>query len=96
VTLASLTLQPTSVKGGSPSTGTIRLSAKAPSGGVIVTLSSSQPSIAAVPISITVPAGTTSATFTVSTRRPGSNSTNVTISAELANVLKSTTLTVKR
>jgi hypothetical protein len=95
VTLASLTLQPTSVKGGATSTGTVTLSGgPAPTGGLSVTLSSSSANIASVPGSITVPAGATSATFPVSTFRPASN-TNVTISAQLANVVKSTTLTVR-
>ena len=53
------------------------------------------PSIAAGPSSITVPAGATSAQFTVFTSRPKSP-TQVTISANLANVTKAATLTVKR
>ena len=100
VTLLSLTLQPTSVKGGGTSTGTVTLSGPAPTGGLTVTLSSSDSGIA-VPTSqsITVPAGARIATFTVSTSRPGSNNTKVIISATLKNVLVSTvstTLTVKR
>jgi hypothetical protein len=100
VTLSSLTLQPTSVKGGNgnTSTGTVTLSGPAPTGGLSVTLSSSQPTIAAVPTnpsSVTVPAGARSATFTVSTSRPPSNNTKVTISATLG-VTKEATLTVKR
>ena len=94
VTLASLSLQPTSVKGGSPSTGTVRLSAAAPTGGLIVTLSSSDSVIAQVS-SITVPAGVTSKTFTISTSRPKS-STEVTISATLLGATKAATLTVRR
>jgi hypothetical protein len=95
VTLASLTLQPTSVKGGNQSTGTVTLSAPAPTGGLTVTLSSSDSGIAQVPSSITVPAGATSAQFTVSTSRPRS-STEVTISANLASFTKAATLTVRR
>ena len=95
VTLASLTLKPTSVKGGDPSTGTVTLSARAPTGGLTVTLSSSDSGIAQVSSSIPVPAGATSATFPVSTL-PASSNTKVIISAELANVVKSTTLTVRR
>jgi hypothetical protein len=93
--LVSISLNPTSVRGGSPSTATISLSGAAPSGGVTVTLSSSHQNIVAVPSSITVPAGATSAQFTVSTSRPKS-STDVTISANLAIVTKAAALTVRR
>jgi hypothetical protein len=92
--LLSITLSPNSVKGGTRSTGTITLSTVAPLGGVTVTVSSSHLNIATVPSSITVAAGATSAQFTVSTSRPKS-STDVTISANLANVTKAATLTVK-
>lgn len=95
VTLSSLTLNPTSVSGGSKSTGTITLSGAAPSGGAGVTLSSSNTSVATVPASVTVPAGQSSTTFTVSTSRPSSN-TNVTISAVYKGVTKTASLTVTR
>jgi hypothetical protein len=66
-TVASLTLKPTSVVGGAQSsTGTVKLSGPAPAGGAQVLLSSNN-SAASVPPSVTVPAGATSATFTVST-----------------------------
>jgi hypothetical protein len=64
--LASVTLNPASVVGGSPSTGTVTLNAPAPSGGAVVTLSSSNPS-ATVPSNVTVAANATTATFTVTT-----------------------------
>ena len=67
VTLASVSLNPTTVTGGNPSTGTVTLSGAAPAGGVAVTLSSSNTSVAAVPTSVTVPAGSTSTTFAVTT-----------------------------
>jgi hypothetical protein len=66
-TVASLSLNPTTVVGGSPSTGTVTLSAAAPSGGTVVSLVSSDTSVATVPASVTVPAGATSANFTVTT-----------------------------
>jgi hypothetical protein len=96
--LLSLSLNPTTVKGGDQSTGTVTLSGPAPTGGVTVTLSSSDSRFAQVPNSgsVTVPAGATSTTFIVSTIRPASNNTPVTISAKLEGVTKSTTLTVKR
>ena len=66
-TLASLTVNPTSVIGGlQSSTGTVTLSAPAPGGGAQVILSSNN-GAASVPFSVFVPAGATSATFTVNT-----------------------------
>ena len=79
-TVSSLALNPTSVLGGvQSSTGTVTLSGPAPAGGGQVTLSSSSASTS-VPASGTVPAGSTSATFTISTS-PVATSTVVTISA---------------
>jgi hypothetical protein len=66
-TLSALSLNPTTVAGGSPSTGTVTLSAAAPSGGTLVSLVSSDTSVATVPANVTVPAGATSANFTVTT-----------------------------
>src|SRR4029077_11253655 len=76
-TLASVTLNPTSVQGGISSTGTVMLSGKAPSGGAAVSLSSRNPG-AQVPASVTVTAGATTATFTVTTSTV-LNSTSATI-----------------
>ena len=65
--LTMLTLNPTSVVGGvGVSTGTVTLTGAAPAGGAQVLLSSSN-GAAGVPSSVTVPAGATSASFTVST-----------------------------
>ena len=65
--VTSLTLKPSSISGGSgaTSTGTVTRSAAAPAGGTSVALSSSISALAAVPPSITIAAGQTSATFTV-------------------------------
>jgi uncharacterized repeat protein (TIGR03803 family) len=92
-TVSSVTLNPTSVSGGNNSTGTVTLSAAAPSGGATVSLSSSNTSVATVPSSVTVSSGQTSANFTVRTQRVSSN-TNVTISGTYAGGTKSATLTV--
>lgn len=62
----TLSLNPASVNGGDSSQATVTLSGPAPQGGLIVTLSSSDPA-AQVPASVTVPAGTTTAIFTVTT-----------------------------
>lgn len=93
--LTALTLNPARVRGGSTSTGTVTLSGPAPSGGAVITLSSSNPSIATVPASITVPAGAASASFTILTVRV-SGSTSVVISAQYNNTTLSTPLTVTR
>jgi len=92
--LSSLTLNQNSVNGGSPSTGSVTLSAQAPSGGAIVSLSSSNTTVATVPASVTVPGGTTSATFAVTTLAVTA-STSVTISASYAGVTQTALLTVK-
>jgi trimeric autotransporter adhesin len=65
-TLVSLTLNPANVFGGQSSTGTVTLTGPAPAGGAQVLLSSSN-GAASVPSSVNVPAGATSATFTVNT-----------------------------
>jgi hypothetical protein len=68
-TVTSLTLDPSTVAGGSgaTSTGTVTLSGPAPAGGTVLSLSSSNTDLAASVPSITVPAGATTATFTVAT-----------------------------
>ena len=93
VTLASLALNPTSVVGGNSSTGTVTLSGPAPAGGALVALSSSNTTVGRVPASVTVAAGTTSATFTVATSAV-SASTAVTIAAAYAGASRSASLTV--
>jgi Bacterial Ig domain len=90
--LSSIMLNPSSVTGGASSTGTVTLNGRAPSGGAVVTLTSSNTNAATVPSSITVAAGTTSTTFTVTTGTVGT-STPVTISG-LYGVTRSQTLTV--
>jgi hypothetical protein len=66
VSLSSVALNPTSVTGGSSSTGTVTLSGAAPTGGASVSLSSNT-AAAQVPATVAVSAGATSATFTVTT-----------------------------
>jgi hypothetical protein len=93
VTLSSLTLTPTSVTGGASSQGRVTLSGAAPSGGAQVTLSSGNTAAATVPASVTVAAGATSATFTV-TSRSVTASTSATINASYGGVTRTATLTV--
>jgi len=91
--LSSLTLNPASVTAGSNSTGTVTLSGPAPSGGAVVTLTSSNTAAATVPASVTVLGSQTTATFTVSTSAV-SSTTSVTISASFGGTTKQATLTV--
>jgi hypothetical protein len=91
LSVASLTLSPTSVVGGSSSTATVTLTMPAPSGGAAAFLSSSSTS-ATVPDSVVIAEGQTSATFTVTTAHVSSTNT-ATISASLAGT-KSAALTI--
>src|SRR5713226_2668313 len=91
-TLSSVGLNPTSVTGGSSSTGTVTLDGPAPSYGAVVSLSSSA-SAAMVPPSVTVASGATSATFTVSTSAVTA-STPVTVTATYGGAMKTASLTV--
>jgi hypothetical protein len=93
VSLSSLSLNPTSVTGGNSSTGTVTLSGGAPAGGAIVTLSSSDTAAANVPSNVTIAAGATSATFTVSASAVAA-STTVTITAAYGGASRSASLTV--
>ncbi len=90
--LTALSLNPTSVAGGSSSTGTVMLSGAAPSGGAVVSLSDNSSS-ASVPANVTVPGGTTSTTFTVSTVAVTA-STSASITATYAGVSRSASLSV--
>jgi len=94
-TLVSLTLNPTTVVGGATSIGTVTLSAPAPSGGLVVNLSSSNPNRASVPAALTVLAGSSSANFTISTTK-GSRKITVKITVSQGSVIKTATLTVNR
>ena len=91
----SLTLSPTTVKRGSSSTATVVLNAAAPAGGTRVTLSSSKTTAATVLASVTVPAGSRTATFTVSTKA-ASAATTSTIKVTASAVSKTAVLSVTR
>jgi hypothetical protein len=91
--VAAVSLNPTSVKGGTASTGTVTLSAAAPTNGAVVTLASSNPTAAAVPSTVTVAAGATTATFTVTTTTVTA-STSVAIFASSGGATSMATLTV--
>ena len=91
ISLSSVTLSATSVLGGNPVQGTVRLSAAA-SSATVVNLASSSAS-ATVPPSVTVAAGTSSATFTVNTTAVTATTT-ATISGTFNGVARSATLTI--
>src|SRR5262249_13749757 len=63
--LAALTLSTSSVVGGGSTTGTVTLTAPAPAGGALVRLSGSMEGQVVTPPSVTVPAGSLSADFTI-------------------------------
>ena len=90
--LTGVAVNPTSVVGGSPSTGTVTLDSPASVLGVTVTLSSNNTTAATVPASVNVASGSTTATFTVTTNAV-SSATPVTITAT-ADVPQTANLTV--
>jgi hypothetical protein len=67
--LSSISLSASTVVGGNSVTGTATLTAAAPAGGAVVALSGGDP--VTVPPSVTVPAGSATAAFNVSTRLVG-------------------------
>jgi hypothetical protein len=85
-------VNPTTVTGGNASTGTVTLSAAAPSGGAAVSLSDNATAVS-TPVSVTVAAGASSATFTIATTSVTS-STSATISAAYGGVTRTGSLTV--
>jgi len=92
--LATITVSPSTVTGGSSSTGTVTLTGPAAIGGVKVTLSSSNTGVATLPASATVAAGASTAKFTVRTKAV-KTTTTVTISGTYSSVKKTASLTVK-
>ena len=90
--MGSLALNPSSVTGGSSTTATVTLDDVTPNPAV-VTLASDGSGTVSMPSTITVPAGSASASFTVSTV-PVAAATPVHITASLAGVSRSATLTV--
>ena len=91
--ISSLSLTPTSVLGGGSSSGTVTLGSPAPTGGAVVALSTSNANVASLPPSVTVPAGQSSATFSITTSPVGASSA-VTITASYLSGSRSATLTV--
>ncbi len=87
--ITSLTLVPINLNAGSSATGTVTLS-RAVDGGAVVALASSNPDVASVPSTVSVPDGTAVATFEVTGLREGV----ATVSATLGSSTKTATVTV--
>lgn len=87
-----MSLSSNAVPGQSQPQGTVTLTAAAPTGGAVVRLESSRSS-ARVPSSVTVPAGQTTATFTVDTATVDER-TEVTITATYADTARTVQLTL--
>jgi hypothetical protein len=91
--LSSVTINAGTIVGQGQPTGTVTLSAPAPTGGALVRLESSNTDAARVPSNVTVAAGATTATFTVNTSTVDSKR-NVTITATYADVARTATLEI--
>ena len=91
--LSGISVSPGAIIGGQSAGGSVSLTAPAPAGGAVVTLSSSNSSAASVPGSVTVPQGSTVATFTV-TSGSVNTSTPVTLTAKYSGVTMTFGLTV--
>ena len=72
--MASLTIEPNAVVGGSSATGTLELTSVAPSGGLVVSLASNKADVV-VPTTVTIPAGSTTVSFAVQTSKVSSDVT---------------------
>jgi len=67
VTMASLTIAPTRVTGGTPAMATVTLNRPAPSGGARVTVEARRRNIVTVPDAVVVPEGSSVASFSIAT-----------------------------
>ena len=95
VVLVGVAVSPGYIEGGQTAKGTVTLSAPAGNGGVVVALASSNSAVATVPSSVTVPAGSTTALFTVNGITPP-RFTRVLVSGSYGGVTNSASLGVRR
>jgi hypothetical protein len=93
VTLKSFIENPPQVKGGTSAKARVTLSGPAPTGGLTVSLFSSNTKVATVPVSVTVPAGSSSVIVPVTTKAVRTR-TNVLLWASLDGVTQTTTFFV--
>jgi hypothetical protein len=91
--LGSVAVNPATISSGGTATGTVTLSEAAPAGGVVVELVSTNTAAATVPANITVPAGSTKVSFSV-TGKAVPSTTTTTIEAMYSDVTKTAVLTV--
>jgi hypothetical protein len=91
--LTGLSFNPPGVQGGKTSTLTVTLNGKAPTGGVLVVLSSNKPTDLVLPVNIKILAGATSGSATVSTISVKSN-TIVAVTGTLNAIARSANLTL--
>ncbi len=91
--VASLTLNPSTLVGGASSTATVTLTQAAPTGGAVVNLTSTNTAVATVPASVTISAGSSAGSFTITTFTVTAQ-TAVTITAAYGTGNKTATLTV--
>ncbi|HEX3420958.1 MAG TPA: hypothetical protein VHT01_07000, partial [Candidatus Udaeobacter sp.] len=91
---AAITVSPSTVDGGATAQGTVSLDAGAPAGGVVVLLSSNNPSAASVPATVTIPAGFVESTFNITTTQVAAQ-TVVTLGGSSGGIARSVDLTVK-
>ena len=92
-TLSTMSTNPSTVVGGNASNGTVVLSVGAPDPSAVVSLSSSNPGVASVPASVTIPATGFTGSFPISTTAVAAN-TIVTITAAYNGTTRTATLTV--
>ena len=92
--LAALSITPAEVLGGQSATGTVRLSAPAPFGGLEVLLGSSNPA-AQVPRSVRIDSDQTTSRPILITTQGVSTSVDAAISASLVGAMTSATLTIR-
>jgi hypothetical protein len=93
--LAGIAVSPTSVIGSSSTvvTGAVQLTGPAPAGGIVVYLTSSDNAVASMPASVTVAAGQTIKSFTV-THAKVTQQVGVTLTAKYGATIKTTILSV--
>lgn len=91
--LSSVTINGSSLVGGNSTTATVKLAAAAPTGGVVVDLSTDIPGVVSFPggSQVTVPEGADNATFSINTKGVDAT-TSATINATLLGVVRSATL----
>src|SRR5258706_14395734 len=90
---SSLSVTPSSIQGQGQPQATITLASAAPNGGALVLITSSDSTVARVPATVTVAAGSRSVTFLVDTSTVVAPAT-VTITASYAGTMVASTLTV--